>query len=120
MSGRGAPDLCMTCEEAGFLIGPNLVADLITDCMPSLSQSGTVPACVTSALVTPIHKKGNDLDSAIYRPIAVGEPLYRMYTNILKKRLIDWSEEHGIGSPAQAGFRPAFDGSSSFCSAEFH
>ena len=74
--------------------------------MDAFFQSGAIPAGVTSAVITPIHKKGNDLDPANYRPIAVGEPLYRLYTIILNKRLVDWSEEHGVRSPAQAGFRP--------------
>ena len=44
--------------------------------------------------------------SGNYRPIAVGEPLSRLYTIILNARLVAWSEEHGLRSPAQAGFRP--------------
>ena len=46
------------------------------------------------------------LDTANYRPIAVGEPLYRLYTIILNRRLVDWSEEHQLRSPTQAGSRP--------------
>ena len=69
-------------------------------------ESGAVPACVTSTLVNPVHKKGNDLDTAIYRPIAVGEPLYRLYTTILYKRIVDCSEQHDICSPVPEGFRP--------------
>ena len=69
-------------------------------------QAGRVPTGVTSALVTPIHKKGNDLDTGNYRPIAVGEPLYILDTIILNKRLVDWSEQHDLRSSAQAGFRP--------------
>ena len=46
------------------------------------------------------------LDAANYRPIAVGKPLYRLYTIILNKRLVGWSEEHQLRSPFQAGFRP--------------
>ena len=61
---------------------------------------------MSSALVTPIHKKGPVADPANYRPIAVGEPLYRLYTIILNARLVAWSEEHGLRSPVQAGFRP--------------
>ena len=36
----------------------------------------------------------------------MGEPLYRLYTIILNRRLVDWSEEHQLRSPTQAGFRP--------------
>ena len=71
-----------------------------------LLQGGRLPACVSSALVTPIHKKGPAGDPANYRPIAVGEPLYRLITIILNDRLVAWSEEHGLRSPVQAGFRP--------------
>ena len=39
-------------------------------------------------------------------PIAVGEPLYRLYTIILNRRLVGWSEEHQLCSPVQACFRP--------------
>ena len=55
------------------------------------------------------HKKGGTLDPANYRPTAVGDPLYRLYTVILNARLVNWSEKHGlrsIRSPSQAGVRP--------------
>lgn len=52
-----------------------------------------IRACVSSALVTPIHKKGPASDPANYRPIAVGGPLYRLYTIILNDRLVAWSED---------------------------
>ena len=32
--------------------------------------------------------------------------MYRLYTIILNDRLVAWSEEHGLCSPVQAGFRP--------------
>ena len=83
-----------------------IVAPLLTDLLNSFFLHGSIPACVSSGLVTPIHKKGCSLDPANYRPIAVGEPLYRLYTIILNARLVHWTEEHGLRSPAQAGFRP--------------
>ena len=36
----------------------------------------------------------------------MGEPLHRLYIIILNARLLSWTEEHGLRSPAQAGFRP--------------
>ena len=65
-----------------------------------------LPPCISSALVTPVHKKSCTLDAANYRPIGVGEPLYRLYTIVLNRRLVGWSEEHQLRSPVQAGFRP--------------
>ena len=81
------------------------LASLWTAMLNAFFQSGTIPACVTSALVSRIHKKGNHPDTAKHRPIADGEPSYRMYTHTLNERLIHWPGEHGIRSPAQAAFR---------------
>ena len=83
-----------------------VLAPLLTRFLNRCLRAGVLPPCISSALVTPIHKKGCTLDAANYRPIAVGEPLYRLYTIILNKRLVGWSEEHQLRSPVQAGFRP--------------
>ena len=83
-----------------------ILAPLLTRLLSRCFRSGSLPPCIASALVTPIHKKGCTLDTANYRPIAVGEPLYRLYTIILNRRLVDWSEENQLRSPTQAGFRP--------------
>ena len=83
-----------------------MLAPILASFLNACFNQGRLPACVSSALVTPIHKKGPAGDPANYRPIAVGEPLYRLYTIILNGRLVAWSEEHGLRSPVQAGFRP--------------
>ena len=79
------------------------LADLLNACF----IRGSIPACISSGVVTPIHKKGCTLDPANYRPVAVGEPLYRLYTVILNARLVHWTEQHCLRSPTQAGFRPS-------------
>ena len=83
-----------------------MLAPLLTSFLNACFRRGQLPACISSALVTPVHKKGCRLDPSNYRPIEVGEPLYRLYTIILNARLVAWSEEHKLRSPAQAGFRP--------------
>ena len=83
-----------------------VLAPLLTDLLNAFFLHGGIPSCVSSGLVTPIHKKGCAMDPTNYRPIAVGEPLYRLYTTILNDRLVKWTEAGGLRSPAQAGFRP--------------
>ena len=63
-----------------------VLAPLLTHILNHCFCAGALLSCVSSALVTPIHKKGCTLDAANYRPIAVGEPLYRLYTIILNRR----------------------------------
>ena len=63
-------------------------------------------AQLKTSLVTPIFKKGDATDTANYRPIAVGEPLSRLYASILVQRLVQYTEQHGLRSPTHAGYRP--------------
>ena len=69
-------------------------------------RQGILPADVISSLVAPVFKKGDRADPGNYRPIAVGEPLCRLYAAILNKRIVSWAEDKGIRAPCQAGFRP--------------
>ena len=69
-------------------------------------DKGSVPAEFNLSLVTPIYKRGNRRDTASYRAIAVGEPVLWLYASIFNERLLDYTEEHGLRAPTQAGFRP--------------
>ena len=69
-------------------------------------SSGTVPQSWKTSLVTPIFKRGNATDTAHYRPIAVGKPPSRLYASILGQRLVPYTEQQGLRSPTQAGYRP--------------
>ena len=69
-------------------------------------QRGILPDDVKSSLVTPFFKKGDKCDPANYPPIAVGEPLCRLYAAILNRRIVSWAEEVGLRAPCRAGFRP--------------
>ena len=69
-------------------------------------QSGRLSAAVKSSLITPVFKKGDESDTSNYRPIAVGEPLCRLYAAILNSRIVNWAKTNGLHAPCQAGFRP--------------
>jgi hypothetical protein len=49
--------------------------------------------------------KGHTTDLNMYRPIALIDSVYKLWTKIQTKVLSDYAEEHSILSPSQAGFR---------------
>ena len=71
-----------------------------------MMTSGHAPSSVNLALVTPCHKRGSKDDPNNFRPIAVTHPLMRLYAGLLNTRLIQYTEEHSLRAPSQAGFRP--------------
>ena len=85
-------------------------AHLLVPCLQLLFNTafstGAVPQSWKTSLVTPIFKKGDATDTANYRPIAVGEPLSRLYASILVQRLVQFTEQQDLRSPTQAGYRP--------------
>ena len=85
-------------------------AHLLLPCLQLLFDTafstGSVPQSWKTSLVTPVFKKGDATDPANYRPIAVGEPLSRLYASILAQRLVAFTEERQLRSPTQAGYRP--------------
>ena len=85
---------------------PHLLAPYLLVLFNAAFSSGQVLQSWKSSLVTPIFKKGDATDTANYRPIAVGEPISRLYASILARRLVDYTEEQQLRSPTQAGYRP--------------
>ena len=83
---------------------------LLVPCLKLLFNAaftaGAVPPAWKTSLVTPIYKKGDATDASNYRPIAVGEPISRLYASILVQRLQQHTEEHSLRSPTQAGYHP--------------
>ena len=72
-----------------FSFGPECMSQPATQGLLCMNEMNIhVPPCIASALVTPIQKKGCTLDTANYRPIAVGEPSHWRYTMILNRRLV--------------------------------
>ena len=67
---------------------------------------GFIPASLNHALITSVYKKGSRTDTRNYRPIAVIEPLIKLYSSILNARMIQFTEDNNLRAPSQAGFRP--------------
>jgi hypothetical protein len=84
----------------------HILAPVLVDVLNSAFVAGHVPAAVNGSLITPVHKKGSKVDTANYRPIAVTEPIMRLYAGILNARLLKYTEDANLRAPTQAGFRP--------------
>ena len=67
---------------------------------------GHVPPSANLATVTHVFKRGDPSDTSNYRPIAVSEPLVRLYASILNARILTLTEDRALRAPSQAGFRP--------------
>lgn len=87
-------------------VPPHLLAPCLLVLFNAAFSTGQVPLSWKSSLVTPIFKKGDATDTANYRPIAVGEPIGRLYASILASRLVKYTEQQQLRSPTQAGYRP--------------
>ena len=85
---------------------PHLLAPVLLCVLNSAFQAGHVPTAVNAALVTPVFKRGNNCDTSKYRPVAVTEPVIRLYAGVLNARLVQFTEGQALRSPGQAGFRP--------------
>ena len=68
-------------------------------------KAGYFPASWKSAIVMPVHKKGDKFDVANYRPISLLSPFSKIFEKIVNLQLNDYIEETGIFSNGQHGFR---------------
>ena len=85
---------------------PHVLAPVLMDVFNAAFVVGKVPACLQYALVTPVHKKGDKLNTENYRPIAVTDSVMRLYASILNARLVSFTEDANLRVETQAGFRP--------------
>ena len=85
---------------------PHLLAPAVTALLTGWLRTGIVPPAANCSLVVPIHKRGDVVQPTHYRPIAVGEPLMRLYGALLNSRLVLYTESKDLRAPSQTGFRP--------------
>ena len=85
---------------------PHILVPTLTVLINSLFRQGAVPESINVSLVTPVYKKGDPFDTSNYRPIAVTEPIMRLYAGILNARLVQFTEQEHLRAESQTGFRP--------------
>ena len=89
---------------------PHVLSRVLQGVLNGLFRQGEIPSSHNISIVTPTIKdsKANLLDTGNYRPLAVPEPLMRMYSSMLDKRLANHLDEHEFRCQAQTSFRKGF------------
>ena len=88
----------------------HLLVPVLTDLLNAFFSSGHLPDSCNALLVSPVLKdsRKSALDTSNYRPIAVQEPIVRLYASVLNTRLVSYLEGAELKRPEQCGFRPNF------------
>ena len=114
-NGRACGSLGFVSEMLRYAIKPSTaenphpqhkLAFVLTQLLNTFFTEGKIPSLLNHAVITPVYKKGYRSDTLNYRPIAVTEPIMRLYAGILNTRLLKFTEEQEARASAQSGFRP--------------
>lgn len=89
---------------------PHLLAPTLLVLLNGLFLDGTIPVGFNVSRISPVVKdvKKNVLDIGNYRPIAVPEPLMRLFAVLLNERLVKYLDSINYRCQAQVGFRAGF------------
>ena len=91
-------------------------AILLKQCCTSLSKplymiwrksmdQGRIPQILKTAHIIPIHKGGSRGIAKNYRPIALTSHLIKIFEKVVRKKIVDYMELHGLFNSSQHGFR---------------
>jgi hypothetical protein len=103
------PDLIKSAADAvnnDKLRGDNSVVDALTLLFNYVLHNEVWPARWSTGVIYPLHKSGDRLDPANYRPITLLSVVGKLFGRIIANRMLEWSEENGVISDEQGGFRP--------------
>ncbi len=84
---------------------PPQVKQLIHKLVVIMWATGCTPDRWKHSNTRLIHKKGNTMDIGNYRPIALANTMYKLWTSCVQQVLSEFAEAHRIVSGAQSGFR---------------
>ena len=60
------------------------------------------------SIIVPVHKSGSKDDTSNFRGISLINVMYKIFSNIVNKRLCNWAELNGNIDEAQAGFHAGY------------
>lgn len=89
-----------------FIEAGDILLQALHTIFNNVFNSGCFPEEWSKAVMVPVFKKGDKNDPNNYRGISLLSCMAKLFTSVLNKRLVDWSESNDIITDAQFGFRP--------------
>ena len=84
---------------------PEAFHDVMHAFLAHIGRSGKTPASWKASHTILLYKKGDPLMVKNYRPIALANTMYKLWTSIVTTLMSDFAEEHSILHEGQEGFR---------------
>lgn len=91
-----------------FKVSKESLAQLLTDCFNKILASGQYPKDWSTAIIVPLHKKGDQNNADNYRGISLCSNFAKIFSMILNKRLQIWLDEGNKLTDFQAGYRKGY------------
>lgn len=83
----------------------DVISPILTFLINLSFKTGTFPEVLKTAVVIPLHKKGNSHDLNNYRPISLLSVFSKVIEKIMKSRLVSFFDRNNILCSNQFGFR---------------
>jgi len=81
----------------------NVLIPIFTNLFNYVCDSGLFPECWSTAIIIPVHKKGNLSDPNNFRAISLISCVCKLFTSVLNARLLKVCENNDILTDAQFG-----------------
>ena len=91
-----------------FIEYTDILLPFLYKILNAMLDTGVFPSVLCDALIVPVHKKGSMSDPKNYRGISLTSCLCKLFTSIVSRRLLSWSEDNDVITDAQFGFRPHY------------
>lgn len=88
-----------------WIFGEEIIEKRLGKIMKRVWNGEGVPEDWKMAVIVPLYKKGNKEETKNYRGISLLATAYKVYTEVLRERLVKEMEEKNILPEGQAGFR---------------
>ena len=105
LDGIAAPfiKLAVAAEPSGQPV--HVLQSRLREWFVAMAMCGIMPRAWQPVRIQPIFKKGDPLQPANYRHIAITSVLYRLHASMLTVALDDWARQHGLIPHEQFGFQ---------------